>query len=116
MPLDGSKEKAKVAKLVEVLVRCSSADAEKAASSLCRDPESILLLSQACGFARGTTAAGATATAALAAVQAWPFAIGAGVLTGAGAMAAKRFCRAAVRQSGEAISAAAKAELRGLAE
>jgi len=106
----------RVAKVVQKLITCSSSDAQVASQAICRDPETIALLAAACGASGYVVSNGARATVSLAAVQAWPAAAASAVATGAGALAAKRFCSAVVTQGFSAVSESQKSILRRAAQ
>jgi hypothetical protein len=94
----------KVKELVQILMDCSDADADTASKAICKSPEAVILLGAACGLSTYVATTGATTAKAAAAVQVWPAAIGAGALSGAGLLAAKRFCGAMLKQSASGIS------------
>lgn len=107
-------DREKVAKLVQILVHCSSSNARKAADNICQDPEAVMLLGAACGLSSVVAIEGFEATKVAAVVQAWPLAITAAIFTGASAYAAQRFCSSVVSQGASAITSFSKNDIRSL--
>jgi hypothetical protein len=100
-----------VSDLVQVLTGCSSADADRAGADLCKSPEALALLAQACGISTGAVGFGGLVTivgaagaasgpVAVAGVPVWAIGLG---LTSVSVLSAKRFCSALVRQSGMSV-------------
>ncbi len=94
----------KVSKTVQVLVKCSSSDADVAAEKICQDPESLALLAVACGLTMDIATQSLIATKASLAIQSWPTVALGGASTLANGYAAKKFCTAVVKQSGNVIT------------
>jgi len=94
----------KVSKTVQILAKCSSTDADKAADKICQDPKVLALLAIACGLSVDIASQSLIATKASLAFQAWPTVILGSASTLANGYAAKRFCTAVVKQSGKKIT------------
>jgi len=93
-----------VSKTVQVLVKCSSSDADIAAEKICQNEEALWLLAIACGVTVSMANHGRIATMASLAVQSWPTVALGAAFTLANGYAAKRFCTAVVKQTGNKIS------------
>ncbi len=94
----------KVSKTVQVLAKCSSSDADVAAQKICQDWESLVFLGIACGLTVDIATQSLIATKASLAIQSWPTVVLGAASTLATGYAAKRFCTAVVRQSGNKIT------------
>ncbi|RYD19450.1 MAG: hypothetical protein EOP88_18900 [Verrucomicrobiaceae bacterium] len=89
----------KIAKIFRILTDCSSADADRASQAVCQTPEAVALLVLACGASTKAAVDGASVGLQMATIQAWPAAIAAGALSGAGMLGARRFCTAVLEQT-----------------
>lgn len=104
----------KVTKAVQILAICSNTDAAKAADKICQDWEALALLAVACGLTVNIANQSLIATKASIAIQAWLFVLLGSASTLVNAYAAKRFCRAIVKQPGKAISSWDKSFLKDM--
>lgn len=92
-------EHTQVAKLIQILTKCSPRKATLASERICTDPAAVRVLALACGGATSAVAAGGAATVTALALTpvAWPWAISGMALATAGGLAAKRYCNDMIR-------------------
>ena len=83
-----------LASMIRILVNCSADRAATAADQICQDPRSVVLLAMACTGAVATVSTGGRAAVANLAVGNLPGGAFSAAVSGAGALAAARFCTA----------------------
>ena len=98
-----------VSDLVEVVMGCSSSEADRVGAAICRSPEAAQKLAMACGVSVGAFGAGGMLTvvgqggALVGGVPIWAIGV---ALSSAGGLGAKRFCSALANQTGLSVEAA----------